>query len=104
MCHDPTLGCDHLYENGAEQTLVRLPDAVSLSFLELFREGGAHYLYVQCGPTPFALVVREWHHEDQDIPASHLKRVMRRDGTLPPVRGIRLSTDFRSGDPSRSVD
>ena len=40
VCHDPELGCDHLYENGAEQTLVRLPDEVRLSVLQPFRENG----------------------------------------------------------------
>lgn len=40
VCHDPELGCDHLYENGAEQTLVRLPDEVRLSVLGLFRQDG----------------------------------------------------------------
>ena len=29
VCHDPSM-CDHLYLNGAENTLVRLPEDVSV--------------------------------------------------------------------------
>ena len=29
-CHDPSKGCNHLYLNGAEHTVVRLPEEVSL--------------------------------------------------------------------------
>ena len=51
----------------------------------------------------FAMVTHEWHHEDQDIPLHKRSKIARRDGTFPPVRGISLSTDFASGDPSRYV-
>ena len=31
VCGDSSLGCDHLYNNGAEYTVVRLPDEVRIS-------------------------------------------------------------------------
>ncbi|KAI1787640.1 hypothetical protein LXA43DRAFT_1064188 [Ganoderma leucocontextum] len=69
-CHDPSL-CDHLYLNGAENTVVRLPD--------------------QCGSDSFAFVDREWIHEDQSIPDSTRSALVRRDGTVPTVKGMSLT-------------
>ena len=30
VCHDPSKGCDHLYLNGANNTVVKLPDGVRI--------------------------------------------------------------------------
>lgn len=79
MCHDPDMGCDHLNQNGAEGTLVRLPTS--------------------CGSVPFAVVTRQWVHKDQSIPASKRSLVVRRDGSQPTVKGIRLATNFAAVDP-----
>ncbi|TFK84342.1 hypothetical protein K466DRAFT_602089 [Polyporus arcularius HHB13444] len=80
VCHDPAMGCDHLNQNGAEGTLVRLPTS--------------------CGSMPFAVVTREWVHEDQSIPASKRSLLVRRDGSQPTVKGISLATDFAAVDPN----
>ncbi|KAM5537467.1 hypothetical protein V8D89_008794 [Ganoderma adspersum] len=70
-CHDPSL-CQHLYLNGAKNTAVRLPN--------------------QCGSDSFAFVVREWDHEDQSIPESKRSALVRRDGTMPAVKGMSLAS------------
>ncbi|OSD05577.1 hypothetical protein PYCCODRAFT_1464936 [Trametes coccinea BRFM310] len=78
VCQDPSKGCDHIYQNNAAGTLVRLPK--------------------DCGSTPFALVTREWVHQDQSIPASKRSQIVRRDGSQPVVKGMSLATSF--DDPS----
>lgn len=71
------MGCDHLNQNGAEGTIVRLPKS--------------------CGSMPFAVVTRQWIHQDQSIPAT--KRSLIKRGTTPTVKGIALATDFAAVDP-----
>ncbi|KAI0755057.1 hypothetical protein C8Q80DRAFT_407559 [Daedaleopsis nitida] len=80
-CHDPQKGCGHLYLNGAEHTVVRLPH--------------------ECGTRPFGIVAREWDHEDQSIPQSKRSLLTRRDGSTPVVKGIRLTTNHSEIDPMR---
>ncbi|KAI0653807.1 hypothetical protein C8Q70DRAFT_1048306 [Cubamyces menziesii] len=74
VCQDPSKGCDHVYNNNAAGTLVRLPK--------------------DCGSTPFALVTREWTHQDQSIPATVQSKISRRDGSQPVVKGMSLATNF----------
>ncbi|KAH9920543.1 uncharacterized protein BXZ73DRAFT_104669 [Epithele typhae] len=78
VCADESAGCDHLAQNGAAGTIVRLPKS--------------------CGSMPFAVVGREWTHANQTIPSTLAKRIARRDGSKPTVKGIALSTDFASLD------
>ncbi|KAM5537487.1 hypothetical protein V8D89_008814 [Ganoderma adspersum] len=73
VCSDPSK-CDHLHLNGAQNTVVRLPD--------------------DCSSEPFAVVTRVWNHTDQSIPASKRSLLGRRGGSERPVQGITLSTDF----------
>ncbi|KAI0364910.1 hypothetical protein BV20DRAFT_973864 [Pilatotrama ljubarskyi] len=80
VCSDPDKGCDHIYQNSAAGTLVRLPKT--------------------CGSTPFALVTREWVHQDQSIPASKRSSIVRRDGSQPVVKGMSLATNFADVDAS----
>ncbi|KAI0757750.1 hypothetical protein C8Q80DRAFT_1091869 [Daedaleopsis nitida] len=77
VCVDVDKGCDHVTQNGAEGTVVRVPNS--------------------CGPMPFAVVSGIREHENQTIPASTLKRVKR--GTDPTVKGIKLTTNFTAVDP-----
>ncbi|KAI1787639.1 hypothetical protein LXA43DRAFT_1164830 [Ganoderma leucocontextum] len=77
VCHDPSK-CDHLYLNGAENTLVRLPD--------------------DCSSEPFAIVNQVWDHDNQSIPARARSLLERRGGPQRSVQGINLSTDFASTD------
>ncbi|KAI0638754.1 hypothetical protein C8Q77DRAFT_1151788 [Trametes polyzona] len=74
VCQDPDKGCDHIYTNNAAGTLVRLPE--------------------NCGSTPFALVTREWTHQDQSIPANKRSAIVRRDGSQPTVKGMSLATNW----------
>ncbi|TDL21237.1 hypothetical protein BD410DRAFT_771726 [Rickenella mellea] len=68
-------GCDHLYQNGAENTIVRLPE--------------------NCLKVPFARVDRAWIPEDQSVPASVAKRIIKRaDGSTPQVKALSLDTNF----------
>ncbi|KAI0770916.1 hypothetical protein BD413DRAFT_69883 [Trametes elegans] len=83
VCRDSSKGCEHIYHgNGAENTLVRLPQ--------------------NCGKMPFALITREWEHENQSIPAHQLAKIVRRDGSLPVVRGMALATKFDTVDPAQT--
>ncbi|PIL30026.1 hypothetical protein GSI_07938 [Ganoderma sinense ZZ0214-1] len=78
VCHDTTKGCDHVTNDGAAGTVVRLPKS--------------------CGSVPFALVTRHWVHQDQSIPANKRALLTRRDGSKPKVMGTTLSTAFAKGD------
>ncbi|KAG7086956.1 hypothetical protein E1B28_002873 [Marasmius oreades] len=72
-------GCAHLYQNiGAEGKIVRLPE--------------------NCGKSAFARVSKAWVSEDQSIPATVAKRLVRRDGAPPIVKALRLDTDFAAAD------
>ncbi|KAM5537468.1 hypothetical protein V8D89_008795 [Ganoderma adspersum] len=73
VCHDPSQ-CDHVFQNGAENTVVRLPN--------------------DCSSEPFAVVTRVWNHSDQSIPASRRSLLKRRGGPQRLVQGVSLSTDF----------
>ncbi|PIL27872.1 hypothetical protein GSI_09994 [Ganoderma sinense ZZ0214-1] len=80
VCHDPDK-CNHLNLNGAENTVVRLPD--------------------DCSSEPFAVVSRIWKHTDQSIPASRRSVLQRRGGPQSSVQGITLSTDFAATNTSQ---
>ncbi|PVF93429.1 hypothetical protein CPB86DRAFT_109040 [Serendipita vermifera] len=69
VCTDRPKGCDQLFEDGEENTIVRLPD--------------------NCAGGPFARVVKSWIPEDQSLPARLLKRQL--DS---PVRALTLDFDF----------
>ncbi len=100
VCHDPTK-CDHLNLNGAENTVVRLPNNVSvLSFRECVVDSNTPAC-AQCSSEPFALVTRVWVHDDQSIPASRRSLLERRDDPQRLVQGISLSTDFASTNSSQ---
>ncbi|TFK26040.1 hypothetical protein FA15DRAFT_589233 [Coprinopsis marcescibilis] len=84
VCTDPgDARCAHLYQNvGAEGKIVRLPE--------------------DCGSNAFAHISRAWDPEDQSIPSSIAKRLVRRDGEAPQVRALRIDTDFAKVDTARS--
>ncbi|OBZ79357.1 hypothetical protein A0H81_00033 [Grifola frondosa] len=82
VCNDTSAGCEHLYQNGAAGTIVRLPQ--------------------DCGVMPFARIAKEWTHENQSIPPNMQTSIRRRDGSTPVVRGIRLDTHFDEVDPSQN--
>ncbi|KAF7295672.1 hypothetical protein MIND_01107500 [Mycena indigotica] len=72
---DPNSECGHLYQNiGAVNKLVRLPEA--------------------CGGSAFARIARAWEPADQSIPSQLQSRLVRRDGTVPVVKALRLDTNF----------
>ncbi|KAH9920541.1 uncharacterized protein BXZ73DRAFT_104667 [Epithele typhae] len=83
-CGDPERYCDHVFENGVENTLVRLPQG--------------------CGSTPFAVAVRGWDHENQTVPESMRSKLAPRDGSMPVVKGISLSANLSSIDISQHGD
>ncbi|ESK93403.1 hypothetical protein Moror_1814 [Moniliophthora roreri MCA 2997] len=74
-------GCSHLYEEGAENKIVRLPES--------------------CGKSAFARVAKAWTPEDQSIPSKLAARVIRRDDKQPTVRALTLDTDFAKTDTSK---
>ncbi|TFY62936.1 hypothetical protein EVG20_g6519 [Dentipellis fragilis] len=73
-------GCDHVMQNGAEHTLVRMPKS--------------------CGKMPFARVARMWVPTDQSIPAATKRMLWRRDGTTPTVHAMTIDTDFGAANDS----
>ncbi|KAK0458142.1 uncharacterized protein EV420DRAFT_1270744 [Desarmillaria tabescens] len=75
--------CDHLYQNdGAEGKIVRLPES--------------------CGQNAFARVARAWDPEDQSLSSDVVARVIRRDGTTPPVKALALDTNFAAINSSKT--
>ncbi|KAJ6579217.1 hypothetical protein DFH09DRAFT_338965 [Mycena vulgaris] len=80
---DPNSKCAHLYQNiGAVNKLVRLPE--------------------NCGASAFARISRAWEPEDQSIPSSVKRRLVRRDGVQPVVKALALDTNFDSVDWSKT--
>ncbi|KAK0235436.1 hypothetical protein EDD85DRAFT_773310 [Armillaria nabsnona] len=75
--------CDHLYQNdGPVGKIVRLPE--------------------NCGQNAFARVARAWNPEDQSLPSDVAARVVRRDGTTPPVKALALDTNFAATNSSKT--
>ncbi|KAK0473466.1 hypothetical protein IW261DRAFT_1342652 [Armillaria novae-zelandiae] len=77
--------CDHLYQNdGPVGKIVRLPENAS------------------CGQNAFARVARAWDPEDQSLPSDVAARVVRRDGTNPPVKALALDVNFAATNSSKA--
>ncbi|KAK0443582.1 hypothetical protein EV421DRAFT_1804652 [Armillaria borealis] len=75
--------CDHLYQNdGPVGKIVRLPE--------------------NCGQNAFARVARAWDPEDQSLPSVVAARVVRRDGTTPPVKALALDINFAATNSSKT--
>ncbi|KAJ8521698.1 hypothetical protein ONZ45_g1636 [Pleurotus djamor] len=71
-------GCAHLFENGAEHTIVRLPES--------------------CSPAPFARVNKVWVAEDQVIPSEHSHKISRRDGVQPQILAVDIDYEWNKVD------
>ncbi|KAJ7087908.1 hypothetical protein B0H15DRAFT_736963, partial [Mycena belliarum] len=78
VCTGAAADCDHLFQAGATNTVVRLPTS--------------------CGKSPFALVTRSWVHADQSVPANVARQLARRDEPAL-VQGLALTTSFDKADP-----
>ncbi|KLO17561.1 hypothetical protein SCHPADRAFT_886884 [Schizopora paradoxa] len=74
VCTDESLGCGHIFQNGAQDTIVRLPQG--------------------CGVGPFVRVANHSISDDQSIPTKVTSRVMKRDGTTPQVHALQIDDDF----------
>ncbi|KAJ7892507.1 hypothetical protein B0H14DRAFT_2335375 [Mycena olivaceomarginata] len=80
---DPNSQCSHLYQEiGAVNKIVRLPE--------------------DCGASAFARVAKSWVSEDQSIPSSVRRSLVRRDGKVPVVKALSLDTDFDAADWSKT--
>ncbi|KAJ6451289.1 hypothetical protein C8R45DRAFT_1223870 [Mycena sanguinolenta] len=80
---DPNSKCGHLYQNiGAVNKIVRLPE--------------------NCGANAFARIAKSWVAEDQTIPSSVRRRLVRRGGTTPVVRALAIDTNFDAVDYSKA--
>ncbi|KAK0495454.1 hypothetical protein EDD18DRAFT_241861 [Armillaria luteobubalina] len=78
-----TANCDHLYQNdGPVGKIVRLPE--------------------NCGQNAFARVASAWDPEDQSLPSDVAARVVRRDGTTPPVKALALDVNFAATNSSKT--
>ncbi|KAJ6556420.1 hypothetical protein B0H19DRAFT_1262481 [Mycena capillaripes] len=80
---DPNSQCSHLYQEiGAVNKIVRLPE--------------------DCGASAFARVAKSWVPEDQSIPNSVRRSLLRRDGKVPVVKALSLDTNFDAVDWSKT--
>ncbi|KAJ7929627.1 hypothetical protein B0H13DRAFT_1964126 [Mycena leptocephala] len=85
VCTGDSATCGHLFQDGAVNTLVRLPQ--------------------NCGANAFARVGRSWVPEDQSVPANVARQLSRRQDA-PVVQALALDTDFAAagGDPADPVN
>ncbi|KAL5478595.1 hypothetical protein ACEPAI_2779 [Sanghuangporus weigelae] len=74
VCLDDDAGCSHIFKDGTEHTIVRLPQ--------------------YCGNGPFARVSKSWISEDQFIPQHIRARMRKRSEDSAPVHALRLDGDF----------
>ncbi|KAL5478586.1 hypothetical protein ACEPAI_2770 [Sanghuangporus weigelae] len=74
VCSGDEISCSHLFDNGAEHTVIRLPP--------------------ECGSAPFAHVTFCGESDDQSMPDRVMSRTMRRDGTTPPVHALSFNVNF----------
>ncbi|KAJ7150476.1 hypothetical protein C8R43DRAFT_494845 [Mycena crocata] len=79
VCTGDAADCDHLFQDGAKDTIVRLPN--------------------NCGKSPFARVSRDWVHADQSVPENVARQLARRQEPAP-VMGLALDTEFDAADPA----
>ncbi|KLO12153.1 hypothetical protein SCHPADRAFT_941424 [Schizopora paradoxa] len=82
-CTDESKACSHLFQNGAENTIVRLPQG--------------------CGAGPFARVAKHSIPANQTLPAKDAAKVKRSDGTTPQVQQLQIDTDFNAAASSGQV-
>ncbi|KAJ7737090.1 hypothetical protein B0H16DRAFT_1326128 [Mycena metata] len=81
--NDANSNCNHLYQSiGAVNKIVRLPQ--------------------DCGASAFARVSKSWVPEDQSIPSSVRRRIVRRDGAQPEVKALAIDTNFDAVDWSQT--
>ncbi|KAF4610320.1 hypothetical protein D9613_010284 [Agrocybe pediades] len=75
--------CARLFNAGAVGKVVRLPE--------------------NCGRNAFGMIAEEYVPADQSIPAAFAGSLMRRDGSLPDVHALKITTDFKPKGPSRKT-
>ncbi|KAJ7023843.1 hypothetical protein C8F04DRAFT_969740 [Mycena alexandri] len=81
--NDANSNCNHLYQSiGAVNKIVRLPQS--------------------CGASAFARVAKSWVPDDQSIPSSVRRRIVRRDGAAPVVKALAIDTNFDAVDWSQT--
>ncbi|KAJ7348268.1 hypothetical protein DFH08DRAFT_698175 [Mycena albidolilacea] len=80
---DPNSKCGHLYESiGAVNKVVRLPE--------------------DCGANAFARISKAWVPDDQSIPTSVRRGLVRRSGKVPVVKALSIDTNFEAVDWSKA--
>ncbi|KAA1475890.1 hypothetical protein DENSPDRAFT_911229 [Dentipellis sp. KUC8613] len=80
VCTSTTAACDHVLQNGAKDTLVRLPQ--------------------NCGQMPFARVA-SMTETNQTIPSTAKRSLFGRGGTTQTVYTLDLDTNFAAANPSQ---
>ena len=91
VCTGDSANCQHLHQNGAKNTIVRLPESVSSNeiLISLYS-----WFQFQCGKGPFARIASVAVSEDQSVPSSIASKLAKRDGGPTSVMTIGLDTDF----------
>jgi hypothetical protein len=97
MCEDENPNCAHLFQGGATNTIVRLPESVCPVFRRRWI-GSEYYTNVlaliQCGPMPFARVAKHWIVQNNSPPSGS------GSANAAQVHGLTLDTDFAAVTPS----
>lgn len=96
VCADGSPYCDHLFQGGAADTIVRLPDDVRFD-----RPAHLHAVLpsFQCGPMPFARVARHWTAQS-NMTGSPQAAVNARASDAQ-VHSLALDTNFAAATPPR---
>ena len=95
ICTGNATDCYHLFLDGAEDTVVRLPPTVR-HILTSFSISSPTYATWQCGASPFSRIVYIESSDDQSLPLWLRKKVSKTGGPTPEVLSITIDTDFSS--------
>ncbi|KLO17547.1 hypothetical protein SCHPADRAFT_158639 [Schizopora paradoxa] len=74
VCTNESLGCEHIFQDGARDTIVRLPQG--------------------CGRGPFVRIANHTISEDQSLPTNINSRVIKRGGTVTQVHALQIDDNF----------
>ncbi|KLO17239.1 hypothetical protein SCHPADRAFT_937267 [Schizopora paradoxa] len=74
VCTDESKGCGHIFQNGAQDTIIRLPE--------------------NCGSGPFVRVAKHWIPDDQSIPKALAANHTSSTSTMPHVHMLEIDGNF----------
>ncbi|KLO17546.1 hypothetical protein SCHPADRAFT_158603 [Schizopora paradoxa] len=75
-CVDESRGCEHIFQGGVEDTIIRLPDG--------------------CGSGPFVRIANHWIPDHQSLPSNVAPKSTRRDSSFPQVHILQIDDVFEN--------